>query len=87
MTNPTEAQNAEQSTMSRREVLRRAGWAVPAIVALPLIATPANASKRSKYASPGGKYSSYSRSRSPGGKNPKKWKPGGFLDFFKFFKF
>lgn len=86
MTNPTEAQNTEQSTMSRREVLRRAGWAVPAIVALPLVATPAHARKRSKYASPGGK-GSYSRSRSRGYGNNKKWKPGGFFNFFNFFKF
>ena len=77
--------------MSRREVLRRAGWVVPAIVALPLVATPAHATrrKRSKYASPGG--TGGYKSKSGSGWNyswgDKKWKTGGFLNFFNWFKF
>ncbi len=93
MTNPTtEGQNSGKPSLSRREVLRRAGWVVPAVVALPLVATPAHAGgrRRTKYASPGSKTSygskSGSYSGSVSGSHDRNWSYGGFLNFFSYFK-
>lgn len=62
---------AARSSLSRRELLKKAGWAVPAIVALPLLPGKARAHG---YASPGGR-PSFSKSGSKGS-HDKSWSFG-----------
>ncbi|HEX6925911.1 MAG TPA: hypothetical protein VF167_10775 [Longimicrobiaceae bacterium] len=49
---PPDEESPSRDSLSRRELLRRAGWAVPAIIALPLMPGTAHAHR---HASPGAK--------------------------------